>query len=100
MVEMHETAEIMRQATPRSLVLLDEIGRGTSTFDGFAIAQAVLEYFVTVTKSITLFITHYPQMSSTIMKYPKLVDAFHMGFKETQQPRYMIRSPFWLLTRV
>ena len=82
MVEMHETAEIMRQATSRSLVLLDEIGRGTSTFDGFAIAQAVLEYFLTVTKSITLFITHYPQILNTITKYPELLNASYMNFKE------------------
>ena len=65
MVEMSEVAEIMRQATPRSLLILDEIGRGTSTFDGMSIARAVLEYCASPRKlgAKTLFATHYHELT-------------------------------------
>ncbi len=66
MVEMSEVAHILKYATPRSLVILDEIGRGTSTFDGMSIAKAVVEYIVK-TKSVrckTLFATHYHELTS------------------------------------
>ena len=63
MVEMSETSEILKLATSRSLILLDELGRGTSTNDGQAIASAVLETIVTKTKAVTLFVTHYPGLA-------------------------------------
>lgn len=63
MVELSETADILKQATPRSLVILDELGRGTSTHDGVAIAEAVLEHIVRESKSLLFFITHYQSLS-------------------------------------
>jgi DNA mismatch repair protein MutS len=64
MVEMSETAEILRKGTSRSLVILDEIGRGTSTFDGLAIAWAVAEYLDDVVQCRTLFATHYHELTA------------------------------------
>ena len=65
MVEMNEMSNILRNATPNSLILLDEIGRGTSTFDGLSIAWSVVEYLVDKTKvgAKTLFATHYHELS-------------------------------------
>src|SRR5262249_35878098 len=63
MVEMVETAAILNQATPRSLVILDEIGRGTATFDGLAIAWATAEHLHEKNKSRALFATHYHEMT-------------------------------------
>ncbi len=62
MVEMAETAEIMRHATDRSLIILDEVGRGTSTYDGLSIAWALVEHFIHETKSLCLFATHYHEL--------------------------------------
>ena len=63
MVEMNETANILNHATPQSLVLLDEIGRGTATFDGLSIAWAVAEYLAIVVQSRTIFATHYHELN-------------------------------------
>jgi DNA mismatch repair protein MutS len=62
MVEMSETAEIIRHATERSMIILDEVGRGTSTYDGLSIAWALVEYLVAQTKAIGLFATHYHEL--------------------------------------
>jgi DNA mismatch repair protein MutS len=64
MVEMLETASILHQATSRSFVILDEIGRGTATYDGLAIAWAVVEHLHDVTRCRTLFATHYHELTS------------------------------------
>lgn len=64
MVEMTETATILNQATPRSFVILDEIGRGTATFDGLSIAWACVEHLVHVNQSRALFATHYHELTA------------------------------------
>ncbi len=63
MVEMEETSIILKEATAASLIILDEIGRGTSTYDGMSIARGVLEYLVKKTKAKTLFSTHYHELT-------------------------------------
>ena len=63
MVEMTETAAILNTATPRSLILLDEIGRGTATYDGLAIAWATIEFIHARTRAKTLFATHYHELT-------------------------------------
>lgn len=82
MVEAEEAAEIMRVATSRSLVILDEIGRGTSTFDGQAIASAILTHLMTrASRPSTLFITHYTSLCSLSERLPGVRNQ-HMGFIE------------------
>ena len=66
MVEMTETANILRNATEKSLVLLDEIGRGTSTFDGLSLAWAVAKQLLEKNKSLTLFATHYFELTRIV----------------------------------
>lgn len=83
-VEMKETSEILRRATSRSLVLLDELGRGTSTHDGVAIADATLRHLITRTKCFTIFVTHYHLLCQTVSQFPLQAGCFHMGFFENQ----------------
>ncbi|KZV92839.1 hypothetical protein EXIGLDRAFT_717809 [Exidia glandulosa HHB12029] len=85
MVEMAETNEIIKSATPNSLVILDELGRGTSTYDGMAIASAVLEHLVTTIRCKVLFITHYPHVATSLVeKYPFEISIAHMAFVEEE----------------
>ncbi len=72
LVEMVETANILNNATERSLVLLDEVGRGTSTFDGLSVAWAVVEYIYDQLKSRTVFATHYHELTSMASLYDKI----------------------------
>jgi DNA mismatch repair protein MutS len=71
MVEMAETDEILRHASDKSLIILDEIGRGTSTYDGLSIAWALVEHFIKKTRSITLFATHYHELIDLVESMPE-----------------------------
>jgi len=82
MVEMTETAAILNTATPRSLILLDEVGRGTSTYDGLAIAWAAIEYIHANTRAKTLFATHYHELTELAGRLSG-VKNFHVTVKES-----------------
>ena len=82
MVEMNETASIINNITPQSLILLDEIGRGTSTYDGISIAWSIAEYLHnTPQRPITLFATHYHELNELQEKLPR-VKNYHITNKE------------------
>jgi DNA mismatch repair protein MutS len=82
LVEMTEVAAILNTATPASLVLLDEVGRGTSTFDGLSIAWAVVEHLSRETKSCTLFATHYHELTELADLLPGIKNV-HVSARET-----------------
>lgn len=84
LVEMEETAAICTMATRDSLVILDEVGRGTSTFDGLAIAQAVVEYISTQVQARCLFATHYHELALLPRHIPSIVSYF-AACKKTPQ---------------
>lgn len=81
MVEMNEVAHILKHATTDSLVILDEIGRGTSTFDGMSIARAVIEYIRDKTKAKTLFATHYHELTE-LEETSKRIKNYSVAVKE------------------
>ncbi|KAL6708754.1 Mismatch repair protein msh3 [Coniothyrium glycines] len=91
MVELNETSDILKSATPRSLIILDELGRGTSTFDGVAIAEAVLDYVIRDLKSLTLFITHYQHLSRLQDRFEnKELKNVHMRFEERDSGKEVV----------
>jgi DNA mismatch repair protein MutS len=75
LVEMQESANILHNATRRSLILLDEVGRGTATFDGISIAWAIAEYLHQVVGAKTLFATHYHELTSLADQFPRVRNA-------------------------
>jgi DNA mismatch repair protein MutS len=81
MVEMKETAEIINRATEQSLVIMDEVGRGTSTFDGLSLAQAILEHMLVRTKPILFFATHFHELTELENYFPQLKN-YHMSVSE------------------
>lgn len=88
MVEMQETHEIIKSCTDRSLVLMDELGRGTSTFDGQAIAFSVLDHFLNnpnlKKRPTLLFITHYLSLGEVAQNSNGRLRSMHMGYLENQ----------------
>lgn len=82
MVEMTETSTILKYSTSRSLIILDELGRGTSTFDGYSIAYATLEYLVNQTKPMTLFATHFHKLCHEF-EFNSKVNLLRMRFEDT-----------------
>jgi DNA mismatch repair protein MutS len=90
MVEMSETANILNNATDRSLVLLDEIGRGTSTYDGISIAWAVAEYLLSK-KAKTLFATHYWELTRMEMIFPNALN-FQIAVQEVPDGIVFLRK--------
>jgi DNA mismatch repair protein MutS len=91
MVEMNETANIMNNATERSLVILDEIGRGTSTFDGLSIAWSVAEYLHDKLKSRTLFATHYHELTK-LAEERGGVSNFNVAVREWNEQIIFLRK--------
>jgi len=87
MVEMSETAYILHHATPQSLVLMDEVGRGTSTFDGLALAQAIAEHLISKNQSLTLFATHYFELTHLPEKHPS---AFNMHLSALEEGQNIV----------
>jgi len=74
MVEMREMSHIVRSATERSLLLIDEVGRGTATTDGLVLAQSILEWIVTETKARTLFATHFHELTALASPHPAIAN--------------------------
>ncbi len=91
MVEMTETAVILNTATARSLVVLDEIGRGTSTYDGLALAWAVVEHIHQRIRSRTLFATHYHELTELADQLPGVVNL-HVSVKEAGDQVIFLRK--------
>ncbi|WP_026377062.1 DNA mismatch repair protein MutS [Aestuariibacter salexigens] len=89
MVEMTETANILNNATPQSLVLMDEIGRGTSTYDGLSLAWACAEYLATRLHSLTLFATHYFEMTAMAQQHTTLCNVHLDAVEYGDEIRFM-----------
>ena len=81
MVEMSETANILNNATDRSLVVLDEVGRGTSTFDGLSLAWSIVEHLHNQVGAKTLFATHYHELTELAGRLPRLAN-FNVAVRE------------------
>lgn len=91
MVELSETSSILKNATENSLVILDELGRGTSTNDGQAIAMSTLLYLAEIKKCRTLFSTHYHWLYDQL-KFNPFVEFYRMGFEKKEKPNPILSS--------
>jgi DNA mismatch repair protein MutS len=91
MVEMCETANILNNATPRSLIILDEIGRGTSTFDGLSLAWSIVEHLHNQVGAKTLFATHYHELTELAARLPRLKN-FNVAVREWHEQIVFLRK--------
>ena len=91
MVEMTETANILNNATPRSLIVLDEIGRGTSTFDGLSLAWSIVEFLHNQVGAKTLFATHYHELTELSARLPRL-ENFNVAVREWHDQIVFLRK--------
>ena len=91
MVEMTETANILNNATPRSLIILDEIGRGTSTFDGLSLAWSIVEHLHNIVGAKTLFATHYHELTELAQRLPRLKN-FNVAVREWHDAIVFLRK--------
>src|SRR5260221_3876191 len=91
MVEMSETANILNNATPRSLIILDEIGRGTSTFDGLSLAWSIVEHLHNQVGAKTLFATHYHELTELAGRLPRLKN-FNVAVREWRDQIVFLRK--------
>ena len=91
MVEMTETANILNNATPRSLIVLDEIGRGTSTFDGLSLAWSIVEFLHNQVGAKTLFATHYHELTELAVRLPRIKN-FNVAVREWHDTIVFLRK--------
>ena len=91
MVEMTETANILNNATPRSLIVLDEIGRGTSTFDGLSLAWSIVEFLHNQVGAKTLFATHYHELTELSARLPRIKN-FNVAVREWHDQIVFLRK--------
>ncbi|XP_020682770.1 DNA mismatch repair protein MSH3 isoform X2 [Dendrobium catenatum] len=90
--ELAETSYILEHSTSRSLVIIDELGRGTSTHDGVAIAHATLHYLLQQKKCMILFVTHYPQILDIQSEFEGSVGAYRVSYLTAQKPLNLMES--------
>ncbi len=89
MVEMSETANILNNATAKSLIIMDEVGRGTSTFDGLALAYAIARYIIEYSGSYTLFATHYFELTDLASHYSQVLNVHLNAVEHKDQIIFM-----------
>lgn len=91
MVEMNEANAALQKATSSSLILFDEIGRGTSTYDGMALAQAIIEYIATITKAKTIFSTHYHELTALADSLIGVSNVFVQVYEKDEEITFLYR---------
>lgn len=89
MLEMKETAQMLKNSTNQTLVILDEVGRGTSTFDGMSLAQAILEYLMCHVKTTTFFATHYHELTQVADQYPHITNKYMKILEDGDQITFL-----------